>query len=169
MFLLISSLFYGTLRDKSSFNDAMLLEQRLSFRMTKYWNNLKGDKEIPAIELFNNALIQDIWPNCIQIAVFKSNDTLSYSYEYIGDEIGPILGKIRLGDRMTSKMTYLPTVKILSSLDTAVSKPETVIEDGQFVNPVISKVVKYRSCLLPFGKNRDHITHFIVGFSWRTY
>jgi hypothetical protein len=146
----------------------MGIEHRLTTRMIGYWNLLKGEQYVPSIETFNHNIIQDLWPNCIRIAVYHSNNAISYSYEYVGDEIAKVLGKYNLGDRMSSKMAYLPMVKILAGMDRSVAHPLPLIEEGQFITTK-SKIVKYRSCLLPFGKNQDNISHFVVGFSWRVF
>ena len=45
--------------------------------------------------------------------------------------------------------------------------PTPLLDTGQFVSET-SKVIKFRSCLLPFG-TEERITHVVVGFSWREY
>jgi hypothetical protein len=62
----------------------------------------------------------------------------------------------------------VPGGKVLNYIDKVMLDPKPTIEDGQFINEK-NQVVKFRSCLLPFGSDRDNITHIIAGLSWRAF
>jgi hypothetical protein len=47
------------------------------------------------------------------------------------------------------------------------ANPVPLVDMGQFINAG-NKVVKYRSCLLPFGTG-NKVTHIIAGLSWREF
>ena len=45
--------------------------------------------------------------------------------------------------------------------------PKPLVDIGQFISEN-NKVVKFRSCLLPFGKD-GVVTHVLAGLSWREF
>ncbi|MBL0319425.1 MAG: PAS domain-containing protein [Alphaproteobacteria bacterium] len=143
------------------------MEQRLNDRLSNYWNRLCKDGRIPAIESFNSGAMADIWQQCAKISVTEAG-TRTYYFEFMGESLAKVLGKSMSGERVIANMLTSPKFKLIHHLDSLVAKTQPTTEEGQFVNEK-SKVVKYRSIILPFGKDNEHITHFILGVSWREF
>ncbi len=143
-------------------------EKRLIDRMTGYWERLKGDNELPPFQKFNNSAIADIWSHCFVVDVDERGGVKNYVYEYVGESIVNAYGKNPAGDRMSSKMHDVPGGTIVTKIDNCVDGKQIVVEQGQFINQK-SKIVKYRSCMLPFGKANGTVTHIVTGLSWREF
>ncbi len=143
------------------------MEQRLNDRLSKYWTRLCKDGTIPSIEAFNSGAVGDIWQQCAKISVQEAG-TRTFYFEFMGETLAKVLGKSMSGERVVANMLNSPKFKLVHNLDTLLSKPEPTTEEGQFINNK-NKVVKYRSIILPFGKDNEHISHFILGVSWREF
>ncbi len=144
-------------------------EKRLSHRLVHYWHQLKGDRdELPDINTFNHHAVEDLWPACLRVVITKSGEHNLYKYEFIGEDIKRIYGKDLTGQQVTSTIRVLPGASVLSALDTPEPLSEPALEQGQFINED-HKVVKYRSCVLPFGNQNLPVSHAIIGLSWRTF
>ncbi len=147
----------------------MTIEQRLTTRLIAYWERIKQEgSPVPNIESFNPQMIDDLWSRCFQVSVTQSDQKNHYTYDYVGSSITEIFGTNLVGNRVTSKMHFMPARKMIEQMDSAMIAPETKLLDGQFVDEN-NKLIKYRSCLLPFGHDKQSITHFIIGISWNSF
>lgn len=147
-------------------------EQRLTIRLISYWDRLRGAAPMPMIQQFNTATIQDLWPYCLRLTLEPANgNTVNYRYDYLGKKITEIYGRDLTGQVASSMIHNLPGSAILKQVDKVIADPEPMEDAGQFINAK-SRVVKYRSCLLPFGQMQSgitQVTHMIVGLSWREF
>lgn len=143
-------------------------EQRMVKRMTEYWDRIRGEEHYPQLEKFNTASIPDVWDFCFQVKVKSEDDNLEYKYEYVGQQIIKAFGKDLTGQKVNAKIHMVPGGNVINKMDECVQRCEPVIEQGKFINEK-DKIIKYRSCILPFGNHHDGITHLIVGMSWKAY
>ncbi len=144
------------------------MDQRLTDRLTKYWNQLRGAESLPPIGRLNPDRVYDLWPNCMMVQVVTVHaGTHTYSYEYVGPALQSMYGKDMTGQIGSGKLRDLPGWQMLKKVDEVVVTPSVVIEEGQFINEK-SRIVKFRACLLPFGKN-GKVTHVVVGMSYREF
>ncbi len=145
-----------------------MIEQRLTSRMVKYWETLQKGDNIPKIEQFNPGAIADLWQRCFKIVIYKERASQSYIYDYVGEELDDIFGKGLVGSSVKSRSASIPAKKMIEHMEKSIKELQPNILEGQFVSEK-NQVVKYRSCLLPFGHDKDNVTHFIIGFSWRAF
>lgn len=146
----------------------MAIEQRMTTRMVDYWNRIKQDGSVPAIESFNPQAIDDLWGRCFQVSVHRADNRNHYIYDYVGNMLPEIFGNNLVGNHVTSKLHFMPAKKMIEQMDIVIKCPETKLLDGQFIDER-NKLIKYRSCLLPFGYDKENITHFIIGISWNSF
>lgn len=143
-------------------------EKRLNNRLTQYWELLKKDNVMPNFAKFNNSAIEDIWGNCILFSVNKSNsDAKSYTFYRVGDKVKGLYNEDLTGNTLKAKQKAFKGAAIIKKIDKIIKEPEPIYDQGQFINHN-SKIVKFRSCLLPFGKENE-VTHVIAGLSWREF
>lgn len=145
-------------------------EKRLTTRLITYWERIRKDQPMPDFAKFNASAVDDIKEHCLVLAIQPGSDAVQtlYRYEYLGEKLGEVYGRDMLGQYTQSNMKDLPGMSIIKKADLLTSDNITVINDeGQFVNDN-SKIVKYRSCLLPFGKN-NKISHVVAGISWKIF
>lgn len=147
-----------------------MTEQRLSGRLTQYWENMRKNEVMPSFSHFNKAAIEDVWSQCILFVVMPGVEGKppSISFYTVGDKVQAIYGQDMTGRILTpAQRNMFQGASIVRKIPEVLSNPVPVTDDGQFVNDQ-SKVVKYRSCLLPFGNN-GKVTHILAGLSWRSF
>ncbi len=145
-----------------------MIEQRLTFRMTDHWNRIKNGNAVPAIQAFNPQNLDTLWYKCLQVSVIGNADKHDYIYDYVGEELIDIFGKNLTGQKVTSKLHFLPAKQMIMKMDEIINDPKPLTLDGQFIDEK-NRTIKYRSCLLPFGSNAQNITHFVIGISWNSF
>ncbi len=144
-------------------------QKRLTDRLTSYWDLLRKDQPIPEFSKFNNASIADVWDHCMLFSVNPvSEGKASYTFYRMGDKVKALYGGDLSGSTLNPKQSMFKGAAVIKRIDQILEKPEPMSDQGQFINDN-SKVIKYRSCLLPFGGNDGNVTHIIVGLSWREF
>jgi len=144
-------------------------DKRLTVRLMRYWDLLRKDGVLPQWERVNPGVIEDAWPRCCAWRVeVGRNDTLVYTYEYVGKSVREALGANPTGQMFMSQLRGFPGARIAQRSDEVVKSRTPVTEEGRFINEV-TQVVKYRSCLLPFGTKSGKVTHILLGLSWKAY
>lgn len=142
-------------------------EKRLTQRLTGYWDRLRKEDAMPPFQKFNPSALDDVWDNCMLIAVNDSAPSPSYAYYQLGDKLRGLYGSDVAGQTMRPAVKTSQTASIVKRVGELVEKRTPVYDDGQFVGPR-NKIVKFRSCMLPFGQE-NRVTHIIVGLSWREF
>lgn len=145
-----------------------MIEKRLTERMTKYWELLRKDDVMPPFAKFNSAAIDDMWGNCILFKVNKSTDAeKSYTFFRVGDGIKSLYKEDLIGNTLKAKQRMFKGATVIKRIDEIIADPKPIYDAGQFAN-TNNKVVKFRSCLLPFGSENE-VTHVVAGLSWREF
>jgi hypothetical protein len=68
----------------------------------------------------------------------------------------------------TSHFRNFPGARIVRKMDDVVKTLSPLTDSAQFVNEQ-NKVVKCRSCLLPFGNKQGRVTHVVLALSWKDF
>ena len=144
-------------------------EHRLNERLTSYWNNARKDAAMPEFAKFNAGAIEDIWKQCILFVIQPTVDgrTPNVNFYSVGDSIKSVYGSDMTGRSFNPAQKHFQGAAIMQRVNDIMSNPIVVHDSGQFINER-SKVVKYRSCRLPFGRN-GKVTHIVAGLSWREF
>lgn len=164
-------------------------DKRLTHRLTDYWNHLRGEDQLPRWETFDRVSFSELWRQCCGWKVNTDNEeTIVYTYEFVGDSALKIAYEDLTGKQFTSIQTssnnasppYLvaellashfdnfPPTRILQKIDRVVKRPALVIEEGQVLD-TSGKNIRFRSCLLPFGEEGIKVSHMALGLSWKAY
>jgi hypothetical protein len=142
-------------------------ELRLTRRLHRYWEHIRKDKDMPDIHQLNHATIEDVWPYCFRVKV-DTRKGISYKYEYMGEPIAKLYGDDLTGRAIEHKARDFPGAVVHDKIPEAVEKAIPVNDDGHFVNRA-GKLIKYRACILPFGNEKEGVTHVVVGLSCRVF
>ena len=146
-------------------------DQRLTKRLTEYWNRLRKDLPLPAWAKFNVGSLQDVWGQCCVWRVDLTgleNKRRQYTYEYMGSNAREALGQDLTGMVFISHFQRFPGARVVERVEEVVASHAPVSDEGSFVNEN-QKIVKYRSCLLPFGTPEGKVTHIVLGLSWKAF
>lgn len=147
----------------------MSTDHRLTDRLTNYWSLLRKESAIPEFAQFNMSAISDLWQQCILFTVQPATgDTpASVNFYMLGDQAKKLYSNDMAGRTMYPSMKHFQGAAIVRRVEDLISSPQILYDEGQFVNDR-SKIVKYRSCLLPFGKD-GKVSHILAGLSWREF
>lgn len=146
-------------------------DKRLTKRLTDYWNTIRKEDILPPIERFNAGALEDVIGQCCiwRVEISHSNvKTPIYTYEYVGSSLKKAVGKDMTGEIFTTRLKNFPAAKIVGKIDTVLETRLPTGDEGQFINES-HKIVKYRSCLLPFGYKDGKITNILLGLSWSAF
>ena len=72
-----------------------------------------------------------------------------------------------LGQTFGPGHNQFPVAVLIRKIHLVFANPAPLVDMGQFVSER-GKIIKYRSCLLPFG-TQGVVTHIVVGLSWREF
>lgn len=147
----------------------MSADHRLTDRLTSYWTLLKKDGVMPDFAQFNSSAISDMWQQCILFTVQPgaNGSPASVSFYMLGEQAKKIYTGDMAGRSIQPGMRHFQGAAVVRRVDQVIAAPQVIYDQGQFVNER-SKIVKYRSCLLPFGKE-GRVTHILAGLSWREF
>jgi hypothetical protein len=145
-------------------------EHRLIERLTTYWNHVRKDAPMPDFAHFNVSAIEDIWQQCILFTVQPAVEGVQPNVNFyrVGENLRSIYGQDMTGRSFNPAHHHFQGATVVRKITELMGNPEPITDMGQFVNSQ-SKIVKYRSCLLPFGGPDGKITHIVAGLSWREF
>ncbi|MFM9890324.1 MAG: PAS domain-containing protein [Rickettsiales bacterium] len=143
--------------------------QRLTERLTLYWNQVRKEAPMPEFSHFNAGAVDDIWQQCVLFVVQPSapGQPPVVNFYKVGDKLRSLYGADMTGRTMTSGQRHFEGAAVIKRIAEVIAQPQPLEDHGQFVNAQ-SRMVKYRSCLLPFGRD-NKVTHIVVGLSWREF
>ena len=142
-------------------------EHRMADRLISYWNTIRKDAPMPDFAHFNASSIADVWQQCILFTVAPKVENKPHvlNFYQIGDKLRGFYGNDMLGRSFTTAQRHFQGAVVVRRVEDVISNPAPISDAGQFINEK-SKVVKYRSCILPFGRD-GKVTHIVAGLSWR--
>ena len=148
-------------------------ERRLTMRLHKYWDMVRKAQSVPDYSQFNSGTISDIWPYCFVVTIDAGGENLqsdkhSYKYIYIGEPLIRMYGKDMTGQTLTEGVKHFMGGRIFDKLQEVVNKGQPVEDTGHIVNQQ-GKMLKYRACYLPFGKESSPLSHVVVGLTYRLF
>lgn len=143
-------------------------EQRLTLRLKSYWDLIRKENDNPDILHFNTGVVEDLWPNCLKVSVSGQGKYKIFQYDYMGEQLIKLYGKDLTGQMVDRGSSEFIGMVISSKLDTVAANRSLLLDDGHFFTRN-SKMVKYRSVLLPFSNKKEVVTHVIVGVSYRVF
>lgn len=142
--------------------------QRLTDRLTQYWDLIRQNDPYPPLERFNHTAVNDIWNNCMMFSVSsREGITRTYTYYRMGDHIRTLYGQDMAGKPLNPTQRVFKGAEVIKRLNEVIVAPKPVYDAGQYISTP-GGMVKFRSCLLPFGKDGS-VTHVIAGISWREF
>lgn len=144
-------------------------EHRMADRLIGYWNNVRKEASMPDFAHFNASSIDDVWQYCVLFTVSPEVDNKPsvLNFYQVGDKVRGIYGHEMVGRSFNTSQRHFQGATVVRRMEEILRTPTPLSDVGQFINER-SKVVKYRSCLLPFGRD-GKVTHVIAGLSWREY
>lgn len=143
------------------------VEQRITFRLLGYWEQLRREngRPMPSESDIDPDDIQDLWDYCflVQTRDMYKDD---YNYTYLGSAI---LHAYKGGLSMDNPCGLVsPNANRLAlNYSRILETRQPILEEGEFRN-VRNQLVKYRQCLLPLGYG-DEVDAIFGGMRFKIF
>ena len=153
-------------------NAPAMHEKRLTTRLFEHWNSLprKEGATIPEHKYFRAAQINDIMPMCAKIRVQDPENPMPMcGFDEVGAKVQEAFGKDSLKGRLLRpNAPVFPAARVIRLIPQVIATGALAEDDGQFANET-GRIVKYRSCILPFLEFKDTVEIVVIGFNWRVF
>lgn len=148
-----------------------MMENRLVVRLKNYWERIKKDSPMPDFKKNNPAMIEDLWSQCFVLAVLPPVGS-NYKYDFLGDKVKDVYRRDLTGSTVDLQGSQFPNSIVSKHLkevgESAFSLNQPLEDEGQTPS-VGGKFIKYRIVMLPFGGDKQGVTHILVGLSFREF
>ena len=148
-----------------------MLEKRLTARLLSYWDILRKEQVMPEFAALNFSKIDDIRPYCMVLTLEPGvdADNRDYQVKEMGTKLVTLYGENLTGKNIHKNNSQTKASALLRHAGKIITAPAPLEDDGKFINPQ-NKVVRYRSCLIPFGNpSTQEVTHVLAGRTWREF
>ena len=144
------------------------LHHRAHERLREYWDKLRGVRTFPHESEIDPDEIADIWASCFLISIDDVTKRIGYRYSYLGSELVSAFGDDADNPEVAMCLLSTALVPNTKKLDEVIQKKQPVIDDGEFLNRY-NMIVRYRTCLVPFGYEDGQVSHIFGVMRWRMY
>lgn len=127
-------------------------ERRATFQLIRYWEEMRADRTLPVEDDLDpdHDVLRNIWGQCFVVQV-RDFEKLDFNYTYLGPDIIDAYRDDQLeggNDRIVS----LTATKLMDMYQQLVETKRPIVHMGEYTNPA-GTLIKFRQCMLPFGKN----------------
>lgn len=135
-------------------------EQRHTFRLLSYWNNIKEEDKFPDLSEVSLAEMGDLWDYCFILDVGSPDDP---EFTHFGSELISVFGSDYTTKKLSDAVIH-PVLADISSFIKEVWLMEAPVSHCGEVSHEDEKLL-YRSLLAPISENEDETIHYMIGTS----
>jgi hypothetical protein len=144
-------------------------ERRVSNQLEKFWNELRGDQEIPFERDLDISELEELWPYCFIIEITAKDDgETNYMYSYIGESIIEAYGDDLTGKSVYAHLIAPYTEDLLQKFGEVSTTKKPIADDSEFVN-LQGALIRYRQGLVPFAYPDGSVGYILGAMKWRSY
>jgi len=140
-------------------------EMRITTRLKKYWDFLRGDKFFPSEKDIKPQEIESIWNNCFVVKADNSCRKEDYRYKHPGKDIIKAYGSDLTGLTVDS-IASVEASHLADKYELVLARKTFVMHEDEFNTPN-NEILKYRQILLPLGEDGVNITAILGGMSYK--
>lgn len=144
-------------------------EKRINEKIQSYWESMKGDRAFPKEADINPEDIEDIWDSCFLVHVDPHKDDQEFKYTYLGQSLVEAYGDDLNNREICERLVYPSNMSLVHKFKEIIATKAPVTEDSEFTNTK-GMLIKFRSCMLPLGKEDDSSVQYIIGgMKWKAF
>lgn len=144
------------------------LHHRSHEQLNHYWEQKRAARLFPAENDIDPDEIAEIWPSCFLIAIDAVTRKIGYRYSYLGSNLIDAYGDDVRNPDVAARLISTSSAPMVKKFDEVVSSKKPVFDESDFVN-LKGVQIRYRSCMLPLGRNDGTVTHILGCMRWRIY
>lgn len=142
--------------------------QRINECLLEYWTQKKGDRLFPKEGEIDPGEIDEIWDSCFLVRTDEGEGS-DYQYTYLGQSLVEAYGDDLNNKEVCEKLIYPTCMSLVHKFDEVREKKQPVTEESEFTNTK-GMLIKFRSCMLPLGKEgSDDVSFIIGGMKWKAF
>lgn len=138
-------------------------ERRLTVQLVQYWNQLRGEDEIPKEEQLDPDELEGIWERCFLVQVRDMEHVKDYNYSHFGPELRAAY-EAGLLEEGNARIAGSEATLLEPAYREVIEEAGPIIQEDEYIDS-IGRNVKYRQILMPFGQ-KDGTVESILGGSW---
>ncbi|MBN67234.1 MAG: hypothetical protein CMM94_06690 [Rickettsiales bacterium] len=136
-------------------------ERRINILLLSYWEDLRGDREMPNEDDLEPDKLGFLWQNCFLIQVRDIAQGRDYNFTYLGERIIQAYREGMLSEH--NKAIISPHASHMSEhYEKVLSTRRPVVQDGQFTSPD-GGLIRYRQSFLPLANAEGEIDAIFGG------
>ena len=143
-------------------------EYRSHTKLQKYWNELRAGRPFPRESEIDPDAISDIWPSCFLVSLDEVTQRLGYRYSYMGHDLQEAYGEDAHNPDIVTKLVSTDASLMNKKFDEVVRTKKLVFDESEFVNLKHLKI-RYRTCMLPLGNQKDNVAYILGCMRWKAY
>lgn len=141
--------------------------RRQTDRIIRYWESLRGDRELPMEDELDLDAIGDILENCFLIQLRDIYEESHYNYTFIGEKIITAYDSGRLNGVIPGLVTTEAS-HLSAEYHGVIALRHPMFSSGKHrMGP--NELVKYRQCLLPLANAEGKITAILGQMGYKIY
>ncbi len=142
--------------------------QRINEHLLEYWSAKKGTRPFPTEGDIDPEEIADIWTACFLVRADDAGRT-TYQYTYLGAALIEAYGDDLTNQDICEKLVNPNSMSLVHKFDEVCKTKQPVEEESEFTNSK-GMLIKFRSCMVPLGKDNSNNVAFILGgMKWKAF
>lgn len=140
-------------------------ERRLSVRLLRYWNELRGIRSMPEESELDPDVLGDDWGFCFLLQSRDIANIQDYNFTYLGDAILAAY----CDEDMDAHNQFLigpNAYRLGSHFDRVLETFAPVLDEGEFLS-MHGRRVLYRQVLLPIGNDDKGVEAIFGGMNYK--
>lgn len=146
--------------------------KRINERLLSYWEKKRGSKLFPLESDIDPGELKSLWDSCflVQVVEEATDEAGSeFKYIYLGQALVDAYGDDLGNKEVCEKLVYPSNMSLIHRFQEIIRDKKPVTEDSEFKN-INGMLIKFRSCLLPLGKDdQSHVAYIIGGMKWKAF
>jgi len=137
---------------------------RLTDVLLGYWDDLKGDRDIPLENDVNPEDLDSNWDSCFLAHLLPQG---GYRYSYLGKNLIEAYGN----DVEEEEIDFLVSPdghRTVEKFDQTIKEKRPISDKGEFVNSK-KLLIKYRQLLLPLADFEGNVSYILGGMKWKAF
>jgi hypothetical protein len=141
--------------------------KRINEILYVYWESLRKGRLFPSEAEIEPDAIAAIWDSCFLVKVSRPEAAhLGYRYDYLGSALIEAFGGDVTHQEISSRLIDPSSPPLVSRFENVVNMHAPDTDEAAFTNKR-GLVVKYRSCILPLGRDSGSVDYILGGMKWK--
>lgn len=137
---------------------------RINELLPHYWEELKAGHPLPLEQEINPDSLGEAWDWCYLVSI--RGDV--FAYDYLGRSLLDAYGDDLTGREISETLVYPHPPSLLATFRKVTASSTPALDENQFHNSQ-GALVKYRSCVTPYGAfGRTGVQFLLGGMRWKS-